>query len=171
MVPVTVIVPAFNEGASLADTLISLLTQTVAPAEILVVDDCSTDDTAAVQAFVDYLTTNHLYGSAPKGTYKLTSKINFPQTYSWGIIGAGQDATIFKQYTDNVPVFDLGASVVDSMHGFLLSDMQFTYANSQPAANTAANPILFSAMGFQGYMARIRFMRGAYAIKVATGIA
>ena len=50
MVPVTVIVPAFNEGASLADTLISLLTQTVAPAEILVVDDCSTDDTADVAA-------------------------------------------------------------------------------------------------------------------------
>src|SRR5688572_4409808 len=50
VVPVTVIVPAFNEGASLADTLISLLTQTVAPAEILVVDDCSTDDTADVAA-------------------------------------------------------------------------------------------------------------------------
>lgn len=50
VVPVTVIVPAYNEGASLADTLISLLTQTVAPAEILVVDDCSTDDTADVAA-------------------------------------------------------------------------------------------------------------------------
>jgi hypothetical protein len=135
------------------------------------VGDDTTDDTAAVQAFVDYLTTNHLYGAAPKGTYKLTAKINYPQTYSWGIIGAGQDATIFKQYTDNVPVFDLGASAVDSMHGYLLSDMQLTYANDQPAANTAANPILFSAMGYQGNLARIRFMRGAYGIKVATGIA
>jgi cellulose synthase/poly-beta-1,6-N-acetylglucosamine synthase-like glycosyltransferase len=47
-VPVTVIVPAYNEGATLADTLISLRTQTVAPREILVVDDCSTDDTAEV---------------------------------------------------------------------------------------------------------------------------
>jgi cellulose synthase/poly-beta-1,6-N-acetylglucosamine synthase-like glycosyltransferase len=48
VVPVTVLVPAYNEGATLADTLISLLTQTVAPAEILVIDDCSTDNTASV---------------------------------------------------------------------------------------------------------------------------
>jgi len=47
-VPVTVLVPAYNEGASLGDTLISLLTQSVAPAEILVIDDCSTDNTALV---------------------------------------------------------------------------------------------------------------------------
>lgn len=47
-VPVTVLVPAFNEGATIEDTLISLLTQSVAPAEILVIDDCSIDDTALV---------------------------------------------------------------------------------------------------------------------------
>ena len=49
-VPVTVIVPAFNEAATIADTLISLMTQSVAPEEIIVVDDCSTDDTADVAA-------------------------------------------------------------------------------------------------------------------------
>lgn len=49
-VPVTVIVPAYNEAATLGDTLLSLLTQSVAPADILVVDDCSTDATAAVAA-------------------------------------------------------------------------------------------------------------------------
>ncbi len=47
-VPVTALIPAFNEGATIEDTLISLLTQSVAPAEILVIDDCSTDDTAQV---------------------------------------------------------------------------------------------------------------------------
>jgi cellulose synthase/poly-beta-1,6-N-acetylglucosamine synthase-like glycosyltransferase len=49
-VPVTVVVPAYNEAATIADTLISLLTQSVAPEEIIVVDDCSTDDTADVAA-------------------------------------------------------------------------------------------------------------------------
>lgn len=44
----TVLVPAYNEGASLGDTIRSLLAQTTPPAEILVIDDCSTDDTAAV---------------------------------------------------------------------------------------------------------------------------
>ena len=49
-VPVTVVVPAYNEGATLSDTLISLLTQSVAPHEIIVVDDCSTDETSEVAA-------------------------------------------------------------------------------------------------------------------------
>lgn len=47
-VPLTVLVPAYNEGTSIADTILSLLTQSVAPEEIIVIDDCSTDDTAEV---------------------------------------------------------------------------------------------------------------------------
>ncbi|MBI2616029.1 MAG: glycosyltransferase [Gemmatimonadetes bacterium] len=48
VVPVTVIVPAYNEGGTVADTIESLRAQTRPPAEIVVVDDCSTDDTAEV---------------------------------------------------------------------------------------------------------------------------
>jgi cellulose synthase/poly-beta-1,6-N-acetylglucosamine synthase-like glycosyltransferase len=44
----TVIVPAFNEAASIAETIRSLREQTVQPEEIIVVDDCSTDATADV---------------------------------------------------------------------------------------------------------------------------
>lgn len=44
-VPVTVIVPAYNESATLTDTIRSLQSQTAAPEEIIVVDDCSTDGT------------------------------------------------------------------------------------------------------------------------------
>lgn len=47
-VGLTVLVPAYNEGASIADTIRSLQTQTVAIDEILVIDDCSTDDTGDV---------------------------------------------------------------------------------------------------------------------------
>jgi biofilm PGA synthesis N-glycosyltransferase PgaC len=43
-----VLIPAFNEAGSLADTIRSLERQTVRPAEIIVIDDCSTDATAAV---------------------------------------------------------------------------------------------------------------------------
>jgi len=46
--PLTVIVPAFNEAANIADTLRSLQAQTLRPAEIIVIDDCSTDGTADV---------------------------------------------------------------------------------------------------------------------------
>lgn len=43
--PVTVIVPAYNEAGTLADTIRSLQIQTARPQEIIVVDDCSTDGT------------------------------------------------------------------------------------------------------------------------------
>src|SRR6266446_3789733 len=45
---VTVIVPAFNEAASVADTIRSLQAQTARPREIIVVDDCTTDGTGDV---------------------------------------------------------------------------------------------------------------------------
>src|SRR6266487_3517697 len=44
----TVIVPAFNEAASVADTIRSLQAQSAPPREIIVVDDCSTDGTGDV---------------------------------------------------------------------------------------------------------------------------
>ena len=45
---VTVIVPAYNEAASVGDTVRSLRAQTSPPREIIVVDDCSTDGTGDV---------------------------------------------------------------------------------------------------------------------------
>ncbi|MEO7457585.1 MAG: glycosyltransferase [Gemmatimonadaceae bacterium] len=45
---VTVLVPAYNEAASIADTIRSLQSQTLPAAEIIVIDDCSTDETAAI---------------------------------------------------------------------------------------------------------------------------
>lgn len=44
----TVIIPAYNERDSIADTIQSLKKQTVPPEEIIVVDDCSTDGTGDV---------------------------------------------------------------------------------------------------------------------------
>lgn len=48
---VTVIVPAYNERDSIADTVRSIKMQTVPPDEIIVVDDCSTDGTGEAAAF------------------------------------------------------------------------------------------------------------------------
>ena len=44
------IIPAYNEAASLADTVKSLINQTTPPARVVVVDDCSTDGTGEVAA-------------------------------------------------------------------------------------------------------------------------
>lgn len=44
----TVIIPAYNEAASVAETILSLQQQSCPPHTIIVVDDCSTDDTGGV---------------------------------------------------------------------------------------------------------------------------
>lgn len=44
----TVIIPAYNEAASIADTVKSLQNQTTPPREIIVVDDFSTDNTGEI---------------------------------------------------------------------------------------------------------------------------
>jgi poly-beta-1,6-N-acetyl-D-glucosamine synthase len=44
----TILVPAYNEGATVAETIRSLQRQTLPPEEIIVIDDCSTDNTSEV---------------------------------------------------------------------------------------------------------------------------
>lgn len=44
----TIIIPAYNEAETLADTLASLEAQTVLAEEVIVVDDCSTDGTGDI---------------------------------------------------------------------------------------------------------------------------
>jgi biofilm PGA synthesis N-glycosyltransferase PgaC len=44
----TVLVPAYDEAETIAETVRSLREQTLVPARILVIDDCSSDDTAAI---------------------------------------------------------------------------------------------------------------------------
>ena len=48
--PVSVVIPIYNRGGWIAETLQSILGQTLPPAEVIVVDDGSTDDVAAVVA-------------------------------------------------------------------------------------------------------------------------
>lgn len=45
---ITVIIPAYNEAECIADTVLSLQAQTLVPARIVVVDDCSTDGTGDI---------------------------------------------------------------------------------------------------------------------------
>jgi biofilm PGA synthesis N-glycosyltransferase PgaC len=44
----TILVPAYNEAESIAETIRSLQSQTLAPEEIIVIDDCSTDESGRI---------------------------------------------------------------------------------------------------------------------------
>ncbi len=54
---VTVIVPSFNQGPFIRDTLDSILSQSHRPLEVIVVDGASTDDTPAILA--EYAALHH----------------------------------------------------------------------------------------------------------------
>ena len=63
---VTALIPAYNEAHSIVSTIETLLKQTVPLAQILVIDDCSTDDTAtlACAAGAPVLKLSHNTGKA-----------------------------------------------------------------------------------------------------------
>lgn len=65
---VTIIVPAYNEEQGIRDTLDALMQQTDGPERIIVVDDCSHDNTGAVarEYGVDVLRPPHNLGSKAK---------------------------------------------------------------------------------------------------------
>jgi glycosyltransferase involved in cell wall biosynthesis len=48
MLSVSVVIPTYNGAAVIAEALASVFAQTVPPREIIVVDDCSTDDTPTI---------------------------------------------------------------------------------------------------------------------------
>jgi cellulose synthase/poly-beta-1,6-N-acetylglucosamine synthase-like glycosyltransferase len=104
---ITVIVPAYNEAAGIADTLRSLLGQARRPERIVVVNDCSTDDTEAIAlAFADrgveVLTPPKNLGSKAKAQ-------NFALQYidSDLVLPLDGDTVLEPDYIEKlVPVFD-----------------------------------------------------------------
>ena len=62
---VSVIIPAFNAAETLSPLLDALEKQTRPPDEIIVVDDCSTDDTAAEAASLGAVVVSHAINQGP----------------------------------------------------------------------------------------------------------
>lgn len=128
------------------------------------------DDTTFIQGWINYLALFHVNGRAPQRTYRLTNTINFPATHGFGILGDGIDKTVFMQATDNIPIFNFGATIVDEFYSITLRDMTMMYANTQPAANTNAFCWYFNIDAYQWDCQNIKFLNGFYGIKVKSGI-
>lgn len=122
--------------------------------------DGTTDDTAAVQAWANYIATNGRTGFVPKGTYKLTGTINFPLQAGWGIGGESRTAAVFKQYTNNIPIFDLGVGAGSALHSVSIGGIGFDYATQQ-VGNTNSICIHMAGMLYNSRLVNM-FFRNAY---------
>lgn len=134
------------------------------------VGDDSTDDTAALQAWVDYIASNELQGWLPNGTYKITDTITIPSGYNWSIWGESMGSTIIKQYTNNVPVVQVGTSAGFS-HSWTLARMSLYYNTQQTVSDTSGNNLYFSGNPpngtFWATLKHLDFRYGYYAMKTA----
>lgn len=130
----------------------------------------TTDDTAALQAFINYVVGNHLHGFLPAGNYRITDTLDIPERESWIIEGASRHFTNIVQHANNIPVLSMG-SVAGSggLHSWELKSFSIDY-NSAQTGNTSADCILFPAMGYLGTIDDIGFKGGYNGIKVASGI-
>jgi hypothetical protein len=84
--------------------------------------DGSTDDTAAVQNWVNYLSANGKVGTASQGSYKLTGTISAGAASYWGWKGAGKYKTgfFYAGSTRSSDIFAFGGSTPSQ--GTIFSD-------------------------------------------------
>ncbi len=135
----SVLISTYNGGAFIEEQLASLLTQTVQPDEVLIVDDCSTDDTyAKTQAF---LARNHL------GHWKLNrNKRNrgFRANFRALAEAATGDLVFFCDQDDIWGKRKI-ESCVDFMADFPNVNLvctDFVYSSSRPEADSIDYPAL-----------------------------
>jgi hypothetical protein len=127
--------------------------------------DGITDDTTAIQSFVNYVVNNHLEGVIPAGTYLISNEITFPSLWGWKLKGAGVAVTTIKQNTDNTPIFRF-LSTPSLVHSIQLRGMSFDYTNSQPSTNTNSFPIKLETMVYESTFDELGFNKGTYGIYV-----
>ncbi|MCP2090088.1 UNVERIFIED_ORG: hypothetical protein J2Y81_006175 [Paraburkholderia sediminicola] len=133
--------------------------------------DGKTDDTIALQSWINFLVANQKRGTLGAGTYCISAPLVIPAGFEWAIIGDIAGGTRILQTTDNVPILDIAPNSPKPLtHTWRISNIEFDYANEQPASHENANPILFSQMVCEFSLTGLRFARGSYAIKVKPGI-
>ena len=133
--------------------------------------DGTTDDTDALQDWVEHLVTNGLSGWLPKGEYKITDTITIPSGYHWSITGDGRP--IIKQYANNVPVIQIGTTDSGFSHSWTIENFDLYYNTQQTTSDTSGNHIVFEGAApntsFHGTIRRMDFRYGYYAMKTAGG--
>lgn len=136
--------------------------------------DGVTDDTVALQEWLDYLVTNNRQGWLPNGTYKITDTLVAAPGNGWAIHGESYNYTALSQATNNIPILTIGGP----SHSYQLRNLVFTYASTQSSSNTNANAIVLdgdpgASTTDTSYFAQFEYLfftKGYYGIKVSEGM-
>lgn len=113
---VTVLIPAYNEAGSIADTIRSIHAQTVPPVEVIVVDDCSTDGTGDIARG---LGATVLRPPANRGCKSSALNYGLPFVSSEFVLGIDADTTLAPDAIEKLlPAMD--DPTVAAASGFVL---------------------------------------------------
>jgi hypothetical protein len=110
--------------------------------------DGVTDDTAAIQAAINYIVSNSLALLFPAGIYIISAAINIPFGAGWQIYGTTQLSTIIKQITNNTPIWSF---TQNNVHSWRIADFFHTWASAQSSANTHACAFWFTGDDYGRY--------------------
>jgi hypothetical protein len=139
--------------------------------------DGVTDDTAALQAWLDHIVANHLTGRLPVGRYRLTGSLTVTESpsYGWSILGSaavGTDGSVLLMDANNVPILSIGDGT-SFHHTVTIKGVRFEYVNAQSSSNTSANCIHLNCGQSQGMFASrfedLAFANGYYAFNSPSG--
>lgn len=142
----------------------------ISAAQFGAVGDGVADDTAALNAFFDYITLNKRAGFMPGKNYRITGTLIIPSRPGWTLMGNGNRATLITQDTDNTPIIQLGNANSASLNHFRIQGLWFTYKNFQPSTNTNAICIQHYDMAWEAVFEDLGFKRGHFASVVRSGI-
>jgi hypothetical protein len=169
---------AGTAGATLTTTITGYVSATsvlVASAAITTVTGASftygTDDTVALQTFINYLVANRRTGLIPGGIYYISGSLGFPNSQNWGVLGESYGCSQLIQATDNTPILVFGSSGTQAAFDVRVHDLQFGYAGVQSITNTMANPIYFQTGWFHVSFQRLVFNGGYYGILLQSNTA
>jgi hypothetical protein len=86
-----------STGSTTARSLVNRFADVVNVKDFGAVGDGVADDTAAIQAFFNYVTSNGAFGIITKGIYKVSSNLTITiNGYGFSILGAGNGSVFFK---------------------------------------------------------------------------
>lgn len=139
--------------------------------------DGVTDDTAAVQAWLNDVVANQKTGVVPPGNYLLTSTITAPQGGYWRIIGHGRYASAFFYASSqtNANIFQIGSTSLNSnaiqIRGisiFSLYTMTGGFAlKANRLANSSIVDVTFGGELYGNYTANGLWLNGAHQVFVS----